>query len=204
MRRTVPLLVTAALLAAPLTAQTGLALAAGARGNVPVAVVNRALMAAALKPALAVTLTSNWPQLREPGGTCVNGGEETLAGTLRLTSGGNYEGALHRHATILFCGSHGPARESCELTLSSTGPVSAVGEVQPFTAGWTDPVMTLNWSTPDGAEVRVDGSCPEAFNEALRKMYAGVSHAVEFPVPVAGEDERGFRLDDFGWLVQVR
>jgi hypothetical protein len=205
MRRTVPLLVTsAALVATPLAAQTGLALAAGARGNVPMVVVNHALMAAALKPALVVTLTSDWPQLREPGGTCLNGGEETIAGTLRLTSGGSYEGSLQRRATVLFCGSHGPARESCELTLSSTGPVLAVGEVQPFTDGWTDPVLTLNWSTPDGAEVQVEGNCPEAFNEALRRMYAGVTHAVEFPVPVAGERERNSRLDDFGWLVRVR
>jgi hypothetical protein len=192
-------------LPAPVVAQAQLALAAGADvPGGPSAVVSRALLAAALKPKYQLRLTSDWPQLAAADGSCLNGGEEFLEGGVELTSGGEYLGTLTRTTTIHFCGSHGLARDACTLTLRSKGPVVARGEVQARPAGWANPVLELGWSTvPDGSEVMLDGDCTPSFNEALRRMYLGVSHRLEFSLPAAGEAGRRERLDDYGWEVEV-
>ena len=167
--------------------------------------VNRALLAAALKSTYSVHLVSAWPQLGMPNSTCVNGGEEVLEGTIEQTSGGNYVGSLQRRATIRFCGTHGPATEACSLTLRSVGPVAAQGEVQPFTRGWTNPTVELRWATAEsGNDVTVEGDCAPTFNESLRRMYLGVTHMVEFPLPVVGEGLRREELADYGWIVAVQ
>ena len=205
-RTTRPLFVaTCLILSGPATAHAQLALAAGANeaGGLS-AIVNRALLAAALKPSYQVHLTSDWPQLSAPDGSCLNGGEEFLEGPLELTSGGDYVGTLSRTATIHFCGSHGSARDACILTLRSKGPVVARGEVLPLAAGWADPVVELHWSSAaEGNEVTVDGNCAPSFNEALRRMYLGVTHTIEFPFPTAGEATRREQLDEYGWNVEV-
>lgn len=191
--------------ASPQAAGAQLTLSAGAHDGEPRAIVNRALLAAALKPVLTIRLVSNWPQLTAADGSCLNGGQETLSGTLELGSGGNYLGTLRRQAEIRFCGTHGAARDGCALTLTSVGPVSARGEVRPFTAGWTNPVLELRWATvPNESEVHIEGNCTPAFNEALHRLYLGVTHAIEFQVPVAGEERLSDRLEDYGWLVDVR
>jgi hypothetical protein len=208
MRRATLLLVTANTLAfaPPLAGQAALALAAGANEpGGPSVVVNRALLAAALKPSYRIHLASEWPQFSSVDGGCINGGEEVLDGTVELTSGGNYLGTLERRATIRFCGAHGTAREACSLTLRSTGPVAARGEVHPFTSGWTNPVVELQWSTTgEGNGVAVEGNCPAAFNDALQRMYLGVTHVLEFSLPVVGDSARTERLDDYGWTVEVK
>lgn len=208
MRRVTQLLlaVTTLVLIPPLSAQARLALAAGANEpGGPSLVVNRALLAAALKQVYRVHLVSDWPQLGTADGRCVNGGEESLEGNVELTSGGNYLGTLERRATIRFCGAHGQAREACSLTLRSAGRVAAQGEVQPFTSGWANPVVELHWATAlEGNGVAVEGDCPAAFNDALQRMYLGVTHVLEFSLPVAGEGPRTERLEDFGWTVEVQ
>lgn len=208
MRRATQMLLAATMLgfAPRLAGQAALALAAGANEpGGPSVVVNRALLAAALKPAYQIHLVSDWPQLGTADGRCMNGGEEMLDGTVELTSGGNYIGTLERRATIRFCGAHGQAREACSLTLRSTGPVSARGEVHPFTSGWTNPVVELHWATAsEGNGVAVEGDCPPAFNNALQQMYLGVTHVLEFTLPVVGDGARTERLDDYGWTVKVK
>lgn len=206
-RRTTRWLLTFSILSlpAPLAGQAQVALAAGARNNGPEAVVNRALLAAALKPAYTVHLVSDWPRLRDATGLCVNDGEEQIDGTLELTSGGDYVGTLQRTATIRFCGIHGQAREACSLTLESRGPVLAEGEVYSFTTGWNSPVIELRWTTaPADSNVAVTGDCAPAFNDALRRMYQGVVHMLDFPIPAAGEAPTLTRLEDYGWIVGVR
>jgi len=190
--------------AGPVAAQTTLALGAGVSPPGAEAVVNRALLAAALKSEYTVSLISDWPQYAVVGSDCVNGCQEVIEGPLALTSGGNYRGLLSRRAIIHFCGSHGMARDVCSLTLRSTGTVSAIGEVRPFTNGWTGPLLELHWSAaiPD-TDVVVDGDCPASFNEALRRMYVGVRHALEFQLPVAGEGHLSQRLEDYGWVVEI-
>lgn len=205
MRRTAVLFIALTFAATPTAGQTQMALAAGAHDPGPLTRVNRALLAAALKPTYSVHLVSAWPQLGMPNSNCVNGGDEVLEGSIEQTSGGNYVGLLQRKATIRFCGIHGPAKEACSLTLQSTGPVVGHGEVRPFTSGWTNPTVELRWTTAEaGNDVTVEGDCPPAFNESLEQMYLGVTHMVEFSLPVVGEGARHEELADFGWIVEVQ
>jgi hypothetical protein len=135
----------------------------------------------------------------------VNGGQEVLDGTLIQRSGGNFTGEFTRQATIRFCGIHGDAQQACALTLTSNGTVEARGEVQPVAPGWVDPLVTLRWSAAEGeSTVAIEGDCTPAFNAALRAMYLGVSHALEFSLPLAGEEPRTMRLEDYGWIVDIR
>lgn len=191
--------------AAPLAGQGAHALAAGPSERDPGAFVNRALLGAALKPAYAVRLVSDWPQLTAGGTGCVNGGQEVLSGELVQRSGGNYTGDLTRQATIRFCGVHADAVEACALTLTSRGTVEARGEVRPEQTGWVEPLLTLRWvAATDGGGVAIEGDCSPAFTEALRAMYLGATHALEFPLPLAGEPGRTLRLEDYGWIVDIR
>lgn len=203
--RLVVAIVTFALLAAPGRATSQqVALGAGAADAAANDRVNRALLTAALKPEYKVSLTSNWPELRASDGSCVNGGREVLTGRLRQTSGGNYVGKLLRRASIQFCGAHGAATERCSLTLESEGAVAANGEVRPFLVGWARPMVALRWvSLSEDNDVIVSGDCPPAFNQALRRMFLGVTHLLEFELPTAGEDRLAQRLDDYGWIVEV-
>jgi hypothetical protein len=148
-------------------------------------------------------LVSDWPQL-SVAGSCFNGGQEALDGTLTRTAEGSYEGQLERRATILFCGVHGAAASTCALTLSSRGPVEARGRLLPTPIGGDVPVVELSWAAAPGAsEVGIQGDCPEAFNDSLRRMYLAVTHSLEFPLPLAGEGSRTIRLEDYGWIVEA-
>ena len=185
-----------------LAAQGPLPLAAGAEWTGAGRLVNRALLAAALKPVYAVRLMSDWPEMGN--GSCRNGGEEVIGGELELDSGGDYVGRLRREATIRFCGTHGPATLTCSVTLRSEGPVQARGIVAPFEAGWTSPLLTLRWTaTAEGTSVELEGDCNPTFTTALRRLYLGASHMIEFPLPVAGEGRRIERLEE-GWIVEVQ
>jgi hypothetical protein len=203
--RLVVALVAFALLAGPgRVVSQQFALGAGAADAAANDRVNRALLAAALKPGYTVNLASNWPELRAADGSCVNGGREVLTGRLDQTSGGNYVGKLVRRASIQFCGAHGAATERCSLTLESEGAVAANGEVRRFPAGWAQPVVALRWvSLPADNDVTVSGDCPPAFNQALRRMFLGVTHLLEFELPTTGEGRLAQRLDDYGWIVEV-
>jgi len=184
-------------------AQVRLSLGAGVEGAGGRSVVNRALLAAALKPVYSVRLRSDWPELVSKDGRCRNGGNEVITGALELTSGGDYRGTLAREATIWFCGTHGPAMEACSLTLRSAGPVAARGEVEPARGGWTTPLLSLEWVAPEGTVVHVEGDCQPAFTESLRRLYLGVTHMIEFQLPVAGEGSRTEHLEE-GWNVEVQ
>jgi hypothetical protein len=205
LRRLLLPLVFSVAVALPATAQQSLALAAGPHERDPLWVVQRALVAAVLKPNYVVRLVSNWPQLSAGGIACLNGGQEVLEGRLSQTSGGGYAGLLQRKATIRFCGVHGPAQDACALTLTSQGSVTASGQVAQSGPGWQTPVIELRWYAPEGAsEAVVDGDCSAEFSEALRRMYLTVSHSLEFPLPPAGEGRRTTPLDDYGWIVDVQ
>lgn len=189
----------------PLEAQEPTHLAAGLPAREPPAIVTRALHAAMLKPAYQVKLVSDWPQLSAGGLGCVNGGHEVLEGNLTQASSGDYTGVLVRKATIRFCGVHGTAARPCALTLTSAGKVTARGVVTPTSAGWADPLVSLRWFAPEGAsDAVVEGDCPDQFNDSVRKLYLSVSHGVEFALPTADQGPRTVRLEDFGWIVDVR
>lgn len=191
--------------AVPVAAQTPGALAAGPRATLMPPVVQRALNAAALSPSYRVRLVSDWPQYSAGALGCVNGGQEMLEGTLSQGADGAYSGQLRRHATIYFCGVHGGTEGACALTLTSEGEVAARGLVTQEAEGWNDPWLLLRWHTPEGAsQVEVGGDCPARFNQALERMYLGVSHSLEFSLPAAGAGPRTLRLDDYGWIVDVR
>lgn len=205
MHRRSAALVLALVSAAPLTAQAPQVLAAGPRNSDPPAVVSHALHAAMLKPAYQVKLVSDWPQLSGGGLGCVNGGQEVLEGKVTQTSSGDYAGQLSRKATIRFCGVHGSAAEACALTLTSAGTVTVRGVVTPVSAGWSDPQIELRWFAPEGAsQAVVEGDCSAQFNESVRRLYLSASHSLEFALPTADQGPRTVRLDDYGWIVDVR
>lgn len=206
MRRTSILLLSVLRLALvpALSAQALEELAIGSRGANPGQLQPPAGPGEGLASAYTLSLVSDWPQL-SVGGTCFNGGQEALDGTLTRTASGRYEGQLERRATILFCGVHGGAESACSLTLTSRGPVEARAEVLPDGAEGASPVVELKWAAAEGAsEVAIRGDCTPGFNDSLRRMYLGVSHTIEFPLPRAGEGARTVRLEDYGWIVEAR
>ena len=205
MRRTVLPFALALIAAAPLEAQQSPVLAAGPHDGDPLPLVNNALHAAMLKPVYELRLVSDWPQLSGGGVGCVNGGQEVLEGRLTQTSDGGYTGQLVRRATIRFCGVHGAALEACALTLTSAGTVTARGAVTPAAPGWSTPEIALRWYAAEGAsDAVVDGDCSTQFNDSVRRLYLGASHSLEFALPAAGEGRMTRRLDDYGWIVDVR
>lgn len=156
----------------------------------------------ALQASYRIRLTSDWPQLVLAGTNCVNGGTEILLGNL-VRNGDGYAGRLERQAHIRFCGTHGPVSgEPCALTLTSRGPVTARAEVLMSS---DRPVASLRWGTEAEAEnvIAVEGNCSPAFNQSLKKLYLGVTHALEFPLPLTGQARLPFRLEDYGWIVEV-
>ncbi len=187
-----------------LSAQGSAVLAIGPRQATPLIEGPATGRGGDLAASYTLSLVSDWPQLAA-GTACFNGGQEALDGTLTRTAGGSYAGQLERRATILFCGVHGAAASACALTLRSRGPVEARGEILPDAAGGETPVVQLTWGAEPGAsEVTIEGDCPAAFNESLRRMYLAVSHSLEFPLPLAGEAARTTRLEDYGWIVEAR
>lgn len=182
------------LLAAPLAGQGTLALA-GRHALTALPAIPRN----PLREAYTLRLTSDWPQYRSGAG-CLNGGDEVLAGTLEATASG-YAGTLQRKATIRFCGSHGQASAACALTLTSTGPVEATARV--FAAGGSA-MLLVSWKAPDGAgEATVSGDCAPAFEDSVRRLYFSVAHSLEVPLP-AGSGGHTVRLEDYGWIAEVR
>ncbi len=182
------------LLTAPMAAQGRLVLAA--RTPLPERVSKTVNP---LRAAYQVRLTSDWPHYTAGAG-CVNGGEELLTGTLQATSAG-YAGILRRTATIRFCGSHGQASDACALTLTSSGPVDATALV--YAAG-ESAMLLVSWKAPDGAgEATVSGDCAPVFEDSVRRLYFSVAHSLEVPLP-AGSGGHTVRLEDYGWIAEVR
>lgn len=194
LRRPTLFLYTLFLLAAPMAAQGPLALAA--RTPLPERASNRVNP---LPAVYQVRLTSDWPQYTTGAG-CVNGGEELLTGTLHSTAAG-YAGTFRRTATIRFCGGHGQASEACTLTLTSSGPVAATARV--YSDGGS-PMLLLHWAAPEeGGATTVSGDCLPAFEESVRRLYLTVAHTLEVPLP-ASPAGHAVRLDDYGWIVEIR
>lgn len=187
----------------PLRAQESLALAAPAPVGVRMTVDRAAPRTVLLKAAYQVRLVSDWPQLSANGLSCINGGQEVLEGRIIQNDAGDYQGQLTRKATIRFCGMHGGTDGACALTLTSDGTVSARGSV--MTDGSKVPQVELRWFAPEGeSEALVEGDCSSQFNDSVRRLYLGASHSLEFPLPIAGEGRRTMRLEDYGWIVDVR
>jgi hypothetical protein len=187
-----------------LSAQAPEELAFGSRGGNAGGREQRPDPGTGLASSYTLSLVSDWPQL-SVGGACFNGGQEALDGTLTRTDSGSYLGQLERRAKILFCGIHGGATSACTLTLTSRGPVEARGEVRPDGTVGSTPIVELSWAAVEGANVvTIQGDCAAGFNESLRRMYLGVSHTIEFPLPRAGEGARTVRLEDYGWIVEAR
>jgi hypothetical protein len=149
-----------------------------------------------------VRLTSAWPQFIGADG-CLNGGEETIDGTLERTADGGYAGVLRRMSRISFCGPHGPDVGSCGLTLNGDGAVRAT-VVFPGASGTNGQSSWLEW-TPDPAASRtsVSGSCGGHFDGALQAMYLGASHGVELILPFEDSGALHQRIEDFGWVADV-
>lgn len=153
-----------------------------------------------LRATYRIRLVSDWPQLGDASG-CLNGGQETLEGSLGRADGNTYSGFLMRTSTINFCGSHPATSQSCRLTVRGSGTVTASGEVD---ASGQLPSMRLVWApTAQGGQVEVSGDCSEGFSEAVRAMYLRVSHVVEFPLPVGTGTSHGVPLVDYGWVVSI-
>jgi hypothetical protein len=163
-----------------------------------------AIDGAVLSETYHVRLVSAWPQLTLPDGSCNNGGEEQLEGTLVRDSSGRYRGVLTRSSTISFCGSHGPAREACSMTLSGAGSVNADVVLLGTIGGWGDHPVRMHW-TPNLAETTtiVTGDCPGAFTDKLVAMYTSARHSLEFALP-AGVGSEVQQLEEYGWVVEVR
>ncbi|MBK6422998.1 MAG: hypothetical protein IPI38_09665 [Gemmatimonadetes bacterium] len=154
----------------------------------------------AVRAIWGVRLTSDWPQYVS-GAECVNGGSETLTGTLIRDAAGGFRGLLERSAVIRFCGQHGQAATACTLTLTSTGVVEAVAREQRDGA---ETWLALSWAAPEGgAEAQVTGSCPAAFQAAVERLYLSVGHTLEVPL-TAGGGAQVVRLEDYGWIAELR
>lgn len=203
MRRTLITGAIALALTQPLGAQEALAFASPAYEGIRVTVEEPAPRTALLKAAYQLRLVSDWPQLSVGSLTCVNGGQEVLEGRVIQNPAGQYTGQLTRKASIRFCGVHGGIQTECALTLTSDGTVSARAAV--ISTGPGEAQVELRWFSPSGAsDAAVEGDCSPQFNEAVRRMYLGASHSVEFDLPLANEGRRTMRLDDYGWIVDVR
>jgi hypothetical protein len=154
-----------------------------------------------LRPAYQVKLTSAWPAPRGETDACNNRASETLAGPLRRVSATRYEGRFTRETRLGFCGTHGSAVESCGAVLRGEGEVGVVGEVG--YGGDGRPTMSLVWQPlPGGTRIRVEGSCPPRFTEALEAMYRNAVHSVDFPLPEEGYT--ALALEDYGRTLEMR
>jgi hypothetical protein len=159
----------------------------------------------ALKPIYHVRLTSTWPQ--DAGGACLNGGEESIEGTLTRQADGTYTGTFARRTELLFCGVHGSRRDSetaaCELALTGQGDVNATGVVRDDEASPSGQEVRLVWTPAPAHAASVRGACASAFKQAIKEMYLSTPHAAEFPLPPAGAGPRTERLENYAWKVEL-
>jgi hypothetical protein len=167
---------------------------------------------AALKATYHLMLTSTWPQEQTAGG-CLNGGVETVEGTLSRGAGGNYTGRLNRRTELLFCGAHGEAAHGeaaqggdeggCALTLRGQGTVAMTGVVMGDEGSPSGRAMRATWTPSPEHQATVTGACAAAFKDAVRAMYLSTPHAVEFPLTTAGTGPRSERLENYAWAVEL-
>jgi len=158
---------------------------------------------AALKNEYRVHLQSTWPQLPGASAECFNGGEETLDGTLAANADGTYGGTFERHTRLLFCGAHGPAAQSCALTLKGEGAVMMTGVVSDDDLSASGRSLRVEWTPASTNQAVVSGVCPTAFKKALERMYLTTRHAVEFSLTTAGEGRWTERLENYAWRVEL-
>jgi hypothetical protein len=154
-----------------------------------------------LRDSYRLRLTSAWPQLAGADPSCINGGEEQLVGTVSRAGDDTYAGDLERRTTIQFCGEHAATAGACTLTLVGEGRVQALGHlaVEPGMA----PVMQLRWTPMGGATPKLEGTCADSFGAALGRMYASVTHGLEFSLPAAASGPVDLDLTDIGWRLRV-
>ena len=156
---------------------------------------------AVLRPSYHLRMESAWPAPDGETDACNNRASESLVGWLRRVAANRYEGRFVRETRLGFCGRHGTAVQACGAVLRGNSEVGVVGEVTAGAAG--RPAIALFWQPiPGTTRIRVEGSCPPKFTEALEAMYRGAVHSVDFPVPDAGP--RRMRLDDYGWTLDIR
>lgn len=163
----------------------------------------------ALKSSYRVRLSSTWAQETDAHG-CLNGGEETVEGTLARASDGSYAGTFTRRTRLLFCGAHGVRGndaqtpvESCALTLEGGGTVAMTGAVVADETSPSGRSARVRWTPGPDAEVTVTGACPPAFKAAVDTMYRTATHGVEFPLTTVGQGARTERLENYAWKVEV-
>jgi hypothetical protein len=160
----------------------------------------------ALKPVYHVRLTSTWPQDAAPG-SCRNGGEETIEGTLAREADGTYTGTFARRTELLFCGTHGSHHgaetAACELALTGQGDVSATGVVRNNESSPSGQEVRLVWTPAPAHQASVRGACAPAFKQAMKEMYLSTPHAVEFPLTSADAGPRTERLENYAWTVEL-
>lgn len=162
---------------------------------------------ATLKASYHLVLTSTWPQQQVRSG-CLNGGVETVEGTLVSDARGSYTGSFTRRTELLFCGAHGESAlggetQDCALTLTGEGMVAMTGVVVDDETSPSGRAMRATW-TPEAAHgAAVSGACPAAFKDAVRAMYLSTPHAAEFPLTAAGAGPRTERLENYAWKVEL-
>jgi len=144
-----------------------------------------------------VQLASAWdrPDIIQ---VCRLEGGETISGRVTWT-GTNYVGLLRRQTNVIECGVH--ATDSCTVQVTGSGEVQAAGEPTAFDDG--RPGLMLRWSPARETRVVAEGTCAEAYRDALARMYRTTSHMVLIPVPRVGHDPVAEMLDDQPWSVKV-
>ncbi len=146
-------------------------------------------------------LGSAWPVPAGETDQCNNRASETLEGSLRRVGARRYEGRFLRETRLGFCGTHGPAVETCGAVLRGEGEVGVVGEISRRADG--RPVMTLVWQpVPGTTRIRIEGSCAPRFTEALEEMYRNAVHSVDFALPEEGRHR--VALEDYGRTLEIR
>jgi hypothetical protein len=157
----------------------------------------------ALKQSYQITLRSEWPQWGA-GSACVNGGEETLVGTLTANGEGEYGGTLRRRTRLLFCGAHGAsAADRCDLTLEGDGAVTVSAEVLEDERSPSGRVARMLWIPEPGHTAAVTGTCSDSFKNAVQAMYLSARHSAEVPLTTVGSGPLRLRLEDYPWTVEV-
>ncbi|HEX6107307.1 MAG TPA: hypothetical protein VFZ26_17095 [Gemmatimonadales bacterium] len=149
-----------------------------------------------------VRLTSAWPQL-PAGAGCVNGGVETVEGTLTRTGRSDYFGTLTRKTRLLFCGAHGAVGEPCALVLDGEGDVTMRGTLVADEHSPNGRALRVTWTPGAEHAARVTGACDPEFKEKVERMYLSVRHGAEFALPDAGTAPRRERLENYAWTVEV-
>jgi hypothetical protein len=155
------------------------------------------------KAAYRLRLQSTWPQETDTVDGCRNGGEETVSGTLTRTAAGGYTGTLTRRTRLLFCGSHGPAADRCQLTLEGNGMVGMTGEVVGDDTSPSGRALRVQWTPDSSHQATVKGACPAGFKTAVQQMYLSTPLGVVFPRRAGGAPRRTERLENYAWSVEL-